>query len=129
MSFLNHNKYIPLMVNLYWIITFITALRSSHYQVMLIGFFRYSFTSIPFSILFVCRWNSRTRKQYFFMILIFSRTEHFFRDELLPHIWDEVLFNTTELKLNWTDPWLFHLPIGINTYQTHPPYSGYSICH
>ena len=47
----------------------------------------------------------------------------------LPHIWDEVLFNTSELKLNWTYPWLFNLPIGINIYHTHPFYSGYSICH
>ena len=47
----------------------------------------------------------------------------------LPHIWDEVPFNTAERKLNWTDPWLFPLPIDINTYHTHPPCSGYSICH
>ena len=65
----------------------------------------------------------------------------------LPHIWDEVLFNTSELKIkiNWpsgysichmaitsantpTQQWLFHLPHGNNICQISI-YCGYSICH
>ena len=34
----------------------------------------------------------------------------------LPHIWDEVLLNTSELKITLT-LWLFHLPPGNNIYQ------------
>ena len=41
-----------------------------------------------------------------------------------PHIWDEILLNISELKLNKTiDPWLYHLPCGNNINHltiTHP---------
>ena len=46
----------------------------------------------------------------------------------LPHIWDEVLHNTPELKLKWTLP--FHLPpCEQNPPGKFTPCSGYSICH
>ena len=42
----------------------------------------------------------------------------------LPHIWDEVLDNISELKLKKnTDPWQYHLPCGNNISHstiTHP---------
>ena len=42
----------------------------------------------------------------------------------LPHIWDEVLFNISELKINKIiDPWLYHLLCGNNINHlifTHP---------
>ena len=44
----------------------------------------------------------------------------------LPHIWDEVLFNTSEIKI--IDLWLHHLPMVI-TSTSHPPCSGHFICH
>ena len=44
----------------------------------------------------------------------------------LPHIWDDVLFNTSELKLKKDqDPWLLHLPQNC----IKSPCSGHSICH
>ena len=43
----------------------------------------------------------------------------------LPHIWDEVLFNTSELKI---DPRLLRLPLNIIIPNT-PPYCCYNICH
>ena len=48
----------------------------------------------------------------------------------LPHIWDEVLLNNTELKLKYVTQWPFHLP----QRQQDLPYQhsilcGYSICH
>ena len=61
----------------------------------------------------------------------------------LPHIWDEVLHNTSELKLNIHLPpgnniyqegtltlqWPFHLPLGNNICHHKYTKCGYSICH
>ena len=50
----------------------------------------------------------------------------------LPHIWDEVLFNISELKLKYNAAQgLFHLPPMVITPARHytPTLVGYSICH
>ena len=63
----------------------------------------------------------------------------------LPHLWDEVLNNSRELKLKYVTQWLFHLPPRQKTsayiptmWLFHLPQgnnislshiSGYSICH
>ena len=44
----------------------------------------------------------------------------------LSHIGDEILFNTSELKI--IDLWLHHLPMVI-TSTSHPPCNGHSICN
>ena len=46
----------------------------------------------------------------------------------LPHIWDEVLFNISELKINnWPMPIPSAYLVIMST--SHPPCSGHSICH
>ena len=47
----------------------------------------------------------------------------------LPHIWDEVLFNTSELKLNEQTLGYSICLLVITSTNTQPPCSGYSICH
>ena len=48
----------------------------------------------------------------------------------LPHIWDEVLCNSPELKLKQKcTQWLFHLPHMVITSDPTPTWVGYSICH
>ena len=47
----------------------------------------------------------------------------------LLHVWDEVLFNTSELKLKKLTLWFFHLPLAITSATTQPPCSCFNICH
>ena len=47
----------------------------------------------------------------------------------LPHIWDEVLFNTSELKLKWTRPSGYSICHMAITCANISICSGYSICH